>query len=168
VSAETLGWWWDSICRESGVSFEELTDEVRDLCAACPVRSECLESALAEEAGEDDVNRHLIRGGKTPLDRYRMAVEQGTAAAPVGRKPLDEGEQCMDCGATMMSQKIWRFADKEQRRQWLSEGYARAGGYGRCTRDYKRFKRLDPAHVEAEKAYKNRARTERRAAARAA
>lgn len=60
--------------------FPESTDEqrralrfIRPMCAGCPVRLDCVQSALREEAGKDQSHRFGIRGGTTPKERLAMA-----------------------------------------------------------------------------------------------
>lgn len=50
----------------------------RRLCLTCPVRTECLAAAMAEEAGQ---HRHGIRGGLTARERLALASRQRQAAA---------------------------------------------------------------------------------------
>ena len=40
-------------------------------CGACPVKAECLDEAMEREGGQDLRMRSMIRGGLTPLDRFR-------------------------------------------------------------------------------------------------
>lgn len=42
------------------------------LCAGCPVRQQCLAAALEEEGSLATGGRFLVRGGKTPAQRFRM------------------------------------------------------------------------------------------------
>ena len=44
----------------------------RELCASCPITKLCLEDNLAHESGAT-YYRHGMRGGKTPLERARIA-----------------------------------------------------------------------------------------------
>ena len=46
------------------------------ICAACPVKEECLESALAEEGNVSRHGRFGIRGGHTPRERARIARQR--------------------------------------------------------------------------------------------
>ena len=43
--------------------------EARDMCDRCPVRAECLESALIEERGQSKARRFGFRAGLTPRQR---------------------------------------------------------------------------------------------------
>jgi WhiB family redox-sensing transcriptional regulator len=45
---------------------------------ACPVRAECLDDAMADEAGKGPKQRFGIRGGLGPCERARLAEEQST------------------------------------------------------------------------------------------
>lgn len=55
------------------------TDEARAVCAPCPVRTECLEFALA------NYETHGIWGGKSERERRRIRRQRRLAAdAPVG------------------------------------------------------------------------------------
>jgi WhiB family redox-sensing transcriptional regulator len=53
----------------------------RRICAACPVRMECLEDALQREAGRGFQSRHGIVGGLGPRKRYDLNVARRKAAA---------------------------------------------------------------------------------------
>ncbi|GAA4706488.1 WhiB family transcriptional regulator [Streptomyces youssoufiensis] len=44
----------------------------RRICAACPVRAECLAAALFEEGDCAPSYRHGIRGGLSPRARYAL------------------------------------------------------------------------------------------------
>lgn len=47
--------------------------EAQQICAYCPVRSECLATAMDEEHGEALTARYGVRGGMTPKERYLLA-----------------------------------------------------------------------------------------------
>ena len=49
--------------------------KVLKVCAGCPVRIDCLDDALAEEAGRAG-GRHGIRGGLTPNQRSQLAKDR--------------------------------------------------------------------------------------------
>lgn len=49
----------------------------RDICADCPVRTECLEDALADDGGKW---RHGIFGGLTRAQRRRIVDQRESAA----------------------------------------------------------------------------------------
>lgn len=59
----------------NGPDFWDTTDRrrARVLCAACPVRAECLDAAMEEEGGLSARNRYLVRGGLTPRGRAERA-----------------------------------------------------------------------------------------------
>lgn len=42
------------------------------LCAACPLRAQCLEAALDLEAGLGETSRYSIAGGLTPEQRFQL------------------------------------------------------------------------------------------------
>lgn len=42
------------------------------ICAACPVRLECLDDALREERGKAATGRFGVRGGLTSDDRFNL------------------------------------------------------------------------------------------------
>jgi hypothetical protein len=46
----------------------------RAICYPCPVRLMCLKDALDEERGRGRPDRHGMRGGQTPGDRYKLDV----------------------------------------------------------------------------------------------
>ncbi|MDX3587317.1 WhiB family transcriptional regulator [Streptomyces europaeiscabiei] len=46
------------------------TEKAKAICAGCPVRRTCLETALAEEGGRTKDNRFGVRGGLTHNQRY--------------------------------------------------------------------------------------------------
>lgn len=59
------------------------------LCAGCPVRSACLDAALAEEDGLSYRSRYLVRGGLTPIGRAEWS-EQAIDNAQLGEvEPAD-------------------------------------------------------------------------------
>ncbi|MFB7900284.1 WhiB family transcriptional regulator [Streptomyces xiamenensis] len=45
------------------------------ICRACVVRQECLDAAMAEEAGDGRRNRHGIRGGLYASERLALAQQ---------------------------------------------------------------------------------------------
>lgn len=73
------------------------------VCAGCPVRIPCHETAMAEEAGASIKNRYGVRGGITGAQRYsiwrrdNMRCEQcGETFDPLG---LVAGEAVCSCGS---------------------------------------------------------------------
>ena len=59
-------------------------------CWTCSVRAECLDAALAEEAGARSSLRHGMRGGMTPRERHALAVSRGLAAPRSRTTVLEE------------------------------------------------------------------------------
>jgi hypothetical protein len=160
------GWWHKAECLDSGVDFEQLTDEVKALCGACLVRSECLDAALAEEKSDSPDLRFMVRGGQSPTERYRIALERGYATT-VERSDLGE---CLDCGAALVGYHAWRATPPEQRKIWLAEGMRRLGGQGRCDSHYRKYRMdNDPVfrkrHLKQKAAASRRARAKRKLAA---
>jgi len=84
---EKYDWLEFALCRGSdvnlffpdvGVSYHQ-TDYVRNICASCPVSTECLELGL--ESGNDE---HGFFGGKSPRERQAIRAERARAArAPI-------------------------------------------------------------------------------------
>lgn len=71
-----------------------------DICAACPVRAECLAAAYDEEAGASAAYRWTIRGGTTGTERataHRTAVRRdlearrATGEAPPPQPRINSG-----------------------------------------------------------------------------
>lgn len=50
---------------------------------------------------------------------------------------MDNHEACRHCGCSLVPQRLWRAADKGDRKQWLREGLRMHAGHGLCARDYK-------------------------------
>lgn len=46
-------------------------EEARGWCRHCPVVTKCLEEALAAERGKPEKERHGVRAGWTPGERFR-------------------------------------------------------------------------------------------------
>lgn len=53
------------------------------ICATCPVRVECLEAAMVEEAGIILSYRFGVRGGYGPRDRFKLEVRRTKIARAV-------------------------------------------------------------------------------------
>lgn len=51
--------------------------KAKAICEACPIREQCLESALIEERGLGHLARRGIRGGMTGRQRQRLAHRLG-------------------------------------------------------------------------------------------
>ncbi len=72
-------WFDDAACRDvdTDVFFptsDAHAEEAKAICAACPVREECLEHALATRPAEG------VWGGLTPIERHRMIRRRQKAA----------------------------------------------------------------------------------------
>lgn len=71
----TADWWWnEAACQEMDPAlwFPDKGNparDARDVCAHCPVRTNCLNSALKEERGLLAGSRHGIRGGLSGTQR---------------------------------------------------------------------------------------------------
>jgi hypothetical protein len=52
---------------------EEISDDAKKICDACPVKIQCLEYAMALEV---DYHRFDIFGGLTPIERRRLGKER--------------------------------------------------------------------------------------------
>lgn len=53
-------------------SYQGHIDEAKAVCAACPMKSPCLEFAMDNEGAIDERGRAGIWGGTTPGDRVRI------------------------------------------------------------------------------------------------
>jgi WhiB family redox-sensing transcriptional regulator len=49
--------------------------EAKRACAICPVKTECLEDALAAEVGQGRNLIHGIRGGMSPSERFDLLTK---------------------------------------------------------------------------------------------
>jgi hypothetical protein len=47
-------------------------DKAALLCNGCPVLDRCLTDAMAEEKGKGKFERYLVRGGMTPMGRWKL------------------------------------------------------------------------------------------------
>lgn len=47
------------------------------LCSTCPVRTQCLDTALREEGTRGHSDRYGISGGHTPYERWVIAKRRG-------------------------------------------------------------------------------------------
>ena len=82
VEGKRTGWEEFAVCRNfpHGKGVRDPFDVGQDpqdvliaqvFCGACPVKAECLDEAMEREGGQDLRMRSMIRGGLTPLDRFR-------------------------------------------------------------------------------------------------
>ena len=83
--------------------FDDLTLEGRRTCAACPVRSDCLEAAMIEEGRTRASYRAGLRGGLSPADRVALqsfrddvAKIAGTFERPARRSDRTP-DRCLRC-----------------------------------------------------------------------
>lgn len=92
---EAQPWMKDAICAGSGSDaffpdpadhqdIEDKKERARAICAVCPVRTECCEQAMVEEAGEPIDFRFGIRGWTTPAQRISIERRGGLK----GRDPM--------------------------------------------------------------------------------
>jgi hypothetical protein len=80
-------WLDDAVCvgSDTDVFFDdELRDEAKAICAACPVRKECGEQALLEEEGTSEDERAGFRAYMTPQQRVSVERRGGLK----GRDPM--------------------------------------------------------------------------------
>lgn len=82
-----MKWYESAACAGMDVNFFYQTGpgtaHAERFCQTCPVINECLEAALAEEAGLKYANIHGVRGGKNAVKRYNLAIDRGLT---IGRK----------------------------------------------------------------------------------
>jgi len=70
---DTEMWFRDT---ETGSDAKADTELVLRICRRCPVRLECLTTALAEESGLGRDSRYGIRGGLTGVERYNLVLRR--------------------------------------------------------------------------------------------
>lgn len=68
---------------------------VREMCASCPVRQDCLEYVMTNEEGSDRKNRFGFYGGLTSEERFKLAQERaGKTYKPKSRtRPWGDRER---------------------------------------------------------------------------
>lgn len=66
--------------RVSGQANREKISKAKRVCITCPVRQQCLDAAMTEEAYLGGLERHGIRGGLTAKDRILKANEDPKCA----------------------------------------------------------------------------------------
>lgn len=108
-TAPDPAWRKRAACREHDANMwfpEDHTDTATaqalavGICVACPVRSHCLDDALAEEGGLGPKARYGIRGGLTGPQRHREykrrtpAAQETTEPAPKPKRKRREPAQC--------------------------------------------------------------------------
>ena len=76
TTIEHMSWWESAACQGMplelffGSDRQGMRPVAPPVCWACPVQQQCLEAAIAEEAGQPRrLPRHGIRGGLTPCER---------------------------------------------------------------------------------------------------
>lgn len=70
------GWHHQAACRDDPSPdwlSDTITDRIAAICASCPVRQDCLDTALREENGAVKSGRGTIRGGLEPAERHELA-----------------------------------------------------------------------------------------------
>lgn len=78
-SVEPPEWIAEALCAETdpAIFFPDIGGSIaapKRVCNACPVRAECMESALEDEPG------HGIYGGLTPMERRAVRNDRKAAA----------------------------------------------------------------------------------------
>lgn len=82
-------WRLSALCRSGGVDmFGRDVTELRRICAACPVRVECLAYAMDRESGLRADHRAGMWGGRTPQEREAL---DGGRPASGQLLPIDHG-----------------------------------------------------------------------------
>jgi len=93
AEAIAAGWWWRAAaCRGMDVALFFPTDgnktaRAKRVCAACPVRSECLHAELAAPVG---FRPDGVFGGTAPWERTALRVAAGTAGNATTGRFLDD------------------------------------------------------------------------------
>jgi WhiB family redox-sensing transcriptional regulator len=72
-------WFDDAACRDADTTVffpasDAAAEAAKAICAACPVREECLEFALATRPSDG------VWGGLTPIERHRLIRRRQKAA----------------------------------------------------------------------------------------
>jgi WhiB family redox-sensing transcriptional regulator len=92
MTRRVTDWQPEAACAEIGPGAFLLDDEadtataiamynqVRPVCDRCPVKTDCLEFALAVEGGAGSSFRSGMYGGRTPKERYRIHKRREQAA----------------------------------------------------------------------------------------
>lgn len=82
-SALPYVWHDEGLCAQVGpdLFFQEKGGSAgaKRICANCPVRETCLETALVEEAGKSVDRRTGVRGALSPSQRYRLEKARAKA-----------------------------------------------------------------------------------------
>lgn len=64
--------------------------EAKAICATCPVREACLDDAMRTERGQAKSSRHGMFGGRTPSERWALALRRGDRSKK-GPAKMDRG-----------------------------------------------------------------------------
>lgn len=84
--------------------FDDAGDDARQVCRACPVRSDCLEAAMREEGRQRASYRAALWGGLGPGEREALQHFRDTAAKVAGtferpkRRTAPAPARCRRCG----------------------------------------------------------------------
>lgn len=90
----TGGWHEEALCAQVDpeLFFPETSGSTlapKRVCRACPVRAECLDWVMAQEAGIDRDHRFGVAGGLSPRERYRLARQR---RRDTGARDQQQGE----------------------------------------------------------------------------
>ena len=147
--------WW----KRAGCKGIDIDTEIPD-CTDCPVVRECLDDALALEGADTADLRFYMRGGKTPGERFELAVERGVAEAT----PSPLIGECVGCKCGLISSRGWMLTPRDIRAGWTEQGWRRAHSADKCTVCYrKNRKATDPEYAERWRQKRNELRKAQRA-----
>jgi WhiB family redox-sensing transcriptional regulator len=101
VPPDSLAWELDGVCRQVDVGdvfYPEAGGSTRSaklICRDCPVATECLEHALAND------ERHGVWGGFSERERYRISRgEDVPFRIPGESKTRQAFNECQECGGS--------------------------------------------------------------------
>ena len=111
-------WWTRALCAKLADFDPDDYAESRAVCMACPVRTDCLDAAMAEERGLSVSFRAGIRGGLGP---YERAARKGEPVCPDCRqRPLDgKSHTCAPCRHARKLTRQRRHDDRIRRENAL-------------------------------------------------
>ncbi|MEV0446093.1 WhiB family transcriptional regulator [Streptomyces spectabilis] len=125
--------WFDGTMREKAL----------EICADCPVRSQCLDAVLHRETGVGKTLREGVTAGLTGAQRYVVSQERKreTQQKTVARKPKDRARRTpAPCGTRRAYQRhirrgepidsACRDANAAGRRKWAATGSTEARAAG--------------------------------------
>ena len=112
------GWRAYAVCADlpkPDVMFPDPSDltgvkEARLVCAACPVKRECLEEALADEGGKTKDSRFGVRAGRTPSQRFAI-YQSRRPSSQAETKPRGPGRSKSECGTAAAYDRHCRFGE---------------------------------------------------------